>query len=57
MVAGVGEVARTQLGHGEVGKREDAGGAWESVERGPGCGVVSGLEVSVAGRGGQVSGP
>jgi hypothetical protein len=56
VAAGVGEVARTQLGHGEIGKREDAGGAWDSVQRDPGCGVVTGLEVHVATRGDQVSG-
>jgi hypothetical protein len=51
-----------QLSHSEIGQCKDAGaagGGWELVERcgerGPGFGVVSGLEVNVAGRGSQVS--
>ena len=62
MVAGVGEMARPQLGRGEIDQDEDAltaGGGRELVERGgergAGCGVVTGLEVDVAG-GGEVSG-
>ena len=63
VAAGVGEIAHVQLRRGEIDEYEDAGaagGGWELVERcgesGLGCGVVAGLEVSVAARGGQVSG-
>jgi hypothetical protein len=57
MTAGVGKIARVQLGRGEIGQREDAGaagGRWELVEccgeRGPSRGVVTGSEVNMAGR-------
>ncbi len=50
MAAGVGEMARAQLGHGEIDQDEDAltaQGGWELVERGgecgPGCSEVTGL--------------
>jgi hypothetical protein len=63
VAAGVGEIAPMQLSHGEIRKHHDTGtasGGRELVERGgecgPGCGVVTGLEVSVAGRGSQLSG-
>jgi hypothetical protein len=58
VVAGVGETAGAQLGHGEVDQDEDAltaGGGRELIkrcgERGAGCGVVIGLEVNVTGCG------
>jgi hypothetical protein len=62
VAARVGDVACMQLSPGEINKHKDAGptgGGWELVEcggqRGASCGVVSGLEAGVAGRGSQVS--
>jgi hypothetical protein len=62
MAASVGDVARVQFGHGEIGQDEDAGaagGRWKLVERGGECGsgfgVVTGLKVGMAGGGGMVS--
>ena len=56
------DIARVQLGHGEINKRENpvpAGGGRQVLQRGgqrgPGCGVVAGLEVNMAGRCRQVS--
>jgi hypothetical protein len=56
VAAGVGDIARAQLRHGEISQREDAGtagGRGQLIERGGECGlggtVVDGLEVNVAG--------
>jgi hypothetical protein len=58
VAAGLGKTAGAQLSHGEVGQDKDAftvGGGRELVERcgkrGASCGVVTGLEVHVTGRG------
>jgi hypothetical protein len=63
MAAGVKEVTRMQFSRGEIGQYEDAGsagGGRELVkcggERCASFDVMTGLEVSVASRGGQVSG-
>jgi hypothetical protein len=63
LAAGVGEIARAQLRHGEISKHEDAGaagGARELIERGgkrgPGRNVVAGSQVNMADRRDQVSG-
>jgi hypothetical protein len=63
VAAGVGEIARARICHGEISQREDAGtagGRGQLIERGGGCGsdgtVVAGLEVNVAGGSERVGG-